>query len=462
MTHEAKKEHYDGLLWGTIMTQCTGGTGSSIIILMPFEVKITLSGVGTSLQGTYELNATPRILSPRAPLQYPGPLDMFPPGSYPAQIPRLDGNPSLVLASSFSVVPVNHKGSVKVEVKGTKMSIELVGVPESTYFNCSAIVDRSAPTGPNFQAMYFPVFAAGEIDLGFFSSSSAIHKPKFELDFSSKAIAYVGRYNLRKERPGPYPVGGVYLGNAEFVVIKSESFYTAVDGSGPRYVEQTGLEEARRLFLENPELLTMMQTEARRKIREGVSEGHVSQGLVKSVLGPQTGDAPGSPSKEAGQTPGAGIEYRKLDEVFLEALKILVKFGGSSNHAMVVSCGWAKFLRIEKGKTLQLDVAGRMYLQSSCKLNESHIETLKEMGLLLDSHSVEIYTTKFDATSEEELVKAARLIEPIFSRVYRRERGHEAYLEMILGIKTPEAEAALNRLATHFPRRDGFKFQFRW
>jgi len=36
----------------------------------------------------------------------------------------------------------------------------------------------------------------------------------------------------------------------------------------------------------------------------------------------------------------------------------------SSNHTMVVSCGWAKFMRIEKKKKLQLDVAGSMYQTS--------------------------------------------------------------------------------------------------
>ncbi len=462
MTHEAKKEHYDGLLWGTFMTQCPGRAGHPTIILTPFEVKITLSGVGTNLQGTYELSATPHILSPQAPLPYPGPLEVLTLGSYPAQMPRLDGSAALVLASAFAVVPVNHKGPVKVEVKGTKMSMELVGVPGSTHFTCTALVDRSAQMGGHYQVMLFPVFAAGEIDLGFFSNKSSLHKSKFELDFSSKRIAYVGRYNQREVRAGSDPVGGFDLGNAEFVVAKSESFYTAIDDGGPRYVEQTGLEEARRLFLENPEILTMMQTEAKRKIREGVSEGHVSTSLVDAVLRPKDGDESRAPSGEAGTPSGSGIEYRNLDEIFLEALKVLVQFGGSSNHAMVVSCGWAKFLRIEKGKKLQLDVAGSMYLQSGCKLDESHIGLLKEMGLLLDTHSVEIYTTKFDATSEEELTKAARLIEPIFSRVYRRKKGEEAYLEMILDMKTPEAEAAMNRLATHFARRDGAKLRFRW
>jgi hypothetical protein len=101
-------------------------------------------------------------------------------------------------------------------------------------------------------------------------------------------------------------------------------------------------------------------------------------------------------------------------------------------------------------------------VNDSCKLKESHIEMLKEMGLLLDSHSVQIYTCKFDAASEEELAKAAKLIVPIFSRVYRRKTGQDAYLEMILDMKKPESKEALDRLATMFPHRDGFKFKFRW
>jgi len=84
------------------------------------------------------------------------------------------------------------------------------------------------------------------------------------------------------------------------------------------------------------------------------------------------------------------------------------------------------------------------------------------MGLLFDSHSVEIYTTKFDTTSEEEFMKTTELIEPIFSKVHRRNKGRDAYLEMILGIKIPEAVAALDQLATYFASREGFKLKFRW
>ncbi|MFW9931701.1 MAG: hypothetical protein ACFFDR_03520, partial [Candidatus Thorarchaeota archaeon] len=327
---------------------------------------------------------------------------------------------------------------------------------------CTAIVDRSATMDSIYQEMCLPVFATGEVDLGFFSSRSAIYMPKFELNFSPKRIAYVGEYKLGKETKGTFPVGGVHRGNAEFVVVKVESFYSVIEDGGEKYVEQTDLEDARKLFLETPELLAKIQSEAKRQIRHGVDDDHVSRSLVESVLSAKDKDIPSSSSIEAEPKSESGVEYLDLEEAFLEALKVLVQFGGSSNHAMVVSCGWAKFMRIEKGKKLQLDVAGSMYVQSICKLKESHIDILKELGLLLDSHSVEIYTRKFDATSEKELAKAARLIQPIFSKVYRRAKGQEAYLEMILDVKTPEAIAALNKLAAYFPHRDGNKLQFRW
>lgn len=462
MTHDVKKERYDGLLWGTTITQSVGTHGSPVIILIPFEVKISLSGVGTNLEGTYELSTTPRIISPYAPMPYPGPLDIFTPGSYPAQFTRLDGTPSMVLSSTFEVVPVMHKGSVKATVKRTKMSIELLGIPESTRIMCTAIVDRSATMGSVYQGMCLPVFATGEVDLGFFSSKSAIHMATFELEFSPKAIAYVSEFKLEKERKGTFPIGGIHRGNAEFVVVKVESFYSVIEEGGEKYVEQTGLEDARKLFLEHPELLAKFQSEAKRQIRHGIEDEHVSKGLVDSVLRSKDSATSGSSTEAAGTMSASGIEGRDLDKIFLEALKTLVDYGGSSNHAMVVSCGWAKFLRIEKGKKLQLDVAGSMYVQNICKLKESHIDILKEMGLLLDSHSVEIYTRKFDATSEDELAEAARLIQPIFSKVYRRAKGQEAYLEMILDVKTTEAVAALDKLATQFPHRDGNKLRFRW
>jgi hypothetical protein len=456
------RELFKGFVEGIFSITGSGEFGIRIHYIIPFDIKIWLEKTGSSFTGKYSLAAHPAIIEPNAgTMQSPGILSLFPPNKSTIPWPVNDPN-YILLSQNLNVPEIKKDGAVKVTSFGNnRITLKFLDIPQKFVVSATAVARRFIQQDLSGFETFFTGFGVNEFDFGFFSKDSPNDLTEITLHFSEKLLGFTACFNdaaLTK-----FPRGGKTQFTGMGFLEKTESFYSEVSAEGTKYVEQVPeVEEARQLFLEHPELLTMIQTEARRMIRHGVDDDKVSQSLVDSVLRSKDEGTPVSSSEGTGQKSGSGIEYRNLDEIFLEALKVLVKFGGNSNHAMVVSCGWAKFMRIEKGKKLQVDVAGSMYLQSSCKLNESHIETLKEMGLLLDSHSVEIYTTKFDATSEEELIKAAKLIEPIFSKVYRRKKGEEAYLEMILGIKTPEAVAALDKLATQFPRRDGFKLKFRW
>ena len=410
----------------------------------------------------YSLAAHPVIIEPNAGMmQNPGILSVFP--SQKISIPWSPTDPNYIMLNQNLCVPeIKKEGEVKVTSFGNnRITLKFSGVPQKFLVSATAFSRRFVQQGSSLKETFLNGFGANEFDFGFFSKDSPNDLNEITLHFSPKLLAFATHFNDAASTK--FPKGGKTQFAGMGFLEKTESFYSEISDRGLQYVEQVPeVEDARRMFLEHPELLAKIQAESKHMIRKGVSEESVIQGLVDSVLRGKERATPGSTLDETGQKPGSDIGHRNLDEIFLEALKVLVKFGGSSNHAMVVSCGWAKFMRIEKGKKLQLDVAGSMYVADICKLNKSHIETLKEMGLLLDSHSVEIYTTKFDATSEEELMKAAKLIEPIFSKVYRRNKGGDAYLEMILGIKTPEAVAALDQLATHFASREGFKLKFRW
>lgn len=455
-------ELFEGFIEGVFTVIGTGDFGTRIHYIVPFEIKIWLEKTGKSFTGKYSLKAHPVIIEPHVGMmQSPGLLSLFPAHKISTTWSATDPT-YIILSQNLCVPEIKKDGEVKVTSFGNNgITLQFLNVPQKFIVSGTVLSRRFIQQGASLQETFLTGFGIHEFDFGFFSKDSPNYLSEITLKFSHKLLGFQKYFNDAASTKFPRDGKTQFTGMG--ILMKTESFYSVVSAEGTKYVKQVSeVEEARKMFLENPELLTMFQTEARRVIRDGVDKDHVSKGLVESVLSSKDGDTQGSLSEEAGQVSGSGIEYLDLDKMFLEALKVLVQFGSSSNHAMIVSCGWAKFLRVDKGKKLQLDVAGSMYLQNSCKLNESHIEILKEMGLLLDSHSVEIYTRKFDATSEEELAEAAQLIEPIFSKVYRRNKGEDAYLEMILGAKTPEAAAALDRLATHFPRRDGSKLKFRW
>ena len=456
------RELFKGFVEGIFTVTGSSDFGTRIHYIIPFEIKMWLEKTGDSFTGKYSLAAHPVVLEPHpGMIQSPGLLSLFPPDK--ANIPWPSNDPNFIMLSQNLNIPeIKKDGEVKITSYGNnRISLKFLDIPQKFIASATAVSRRFIQQGTSGFETLLTGFGMYEFDFGFFSKDSPNYLNEITLNFSHKLLGFQKYFNDAASTK--FPRNGKTKFNGMGFLEKTESSYFVVSDEGTKYVEQVPeVEEARRMFLENPELLTMIETESKRMIRHGVSDDHVSKSLADSLLRLRAGDAPGSLSEEVGQKSGSEIESQNLDEIFLEALKVLVQFGGSSNHAMVVSCGWAKFMRIEKGKKLQLDVAGSMYLANSCKLSESHIETLKEMGLLLDSHSVEISTTKFDATSEEELIKAAQLIEPIFSKVYRRKKGEEAYIEMILAVKTSEAVAALDKLATHFSHRDGFKLKFRW
>ncbi|MBN2228390.1 MAG: hypothetical protein JW779_02280 [Candidatus Thorarchaeota archaeon] len=456
------RELFKGFIEGIFSVTGSSDFGTHIHYIIPFDIKIQLEKTRKSFTGKYSLVAHPVITQPHAGMmQNPGILSLFPAEKVNILWPPMDPN-YIMLSQSLCAPEIKADGAVKVTDFGNnRIRLQLLDVPQKFIVSATALSRRIIQQGSSISETFLTGLGVHDFDFGYFSKDSPNYLNEIVFNFSQKLLGF--EVHFKDAASTKFPRNGQTQFTGIGFLEKTESFYSVVSEKGTKYVEQVPeVEEARQLFLEHPELLARIQTEARRTIRHGVDDDKVSQSLVDSVLRSKDRAQKVSLSEGTEQKSGSGIEHRNLDEIFLEALKVLVKYGGSSNHAMVVSCGWAKFMRIEKGKKLQVDVAGSMYLQSSCKLNESHIETLKEMGLLLDSHSVEIYTTKFDATSEEELIKAAKLIEPIFSKVYRRKKGEEAYLEMILGIKTPEAVAALDKLAIQFPRRDGFKLKFRW
>ena len=456
------RELFKGFIEGVFTVTGNSDIGSRIHYIIPFDIKIQLEKTGKAFTGKYSLVAHPVIIQPTVGMmQSPGILSLFPQQKVSIPWPATDPN-YIMLNQNLCVPEIKKDGEVKVTNFGNnRIRLQLLDIPQKFIVSATALSRRFIQSGSSISEMFLTGFGVHDFDFGYFSKDSSNYLNEIVFNFNHKLLGFEARFNdvasMKFPRNGQTQFSGIGF------LEKTESFYSVVSAEGTKYVEQVSeVEEARQLFLEHPEILTKIQTEARRTIRHGVEDDHVSQSLADSLLHSKDGDTPVNSSEEPGQKSGTEIEYRNLDEMFIEALKVLVKYGGNSNHAMVVSCGWAKFMRIDKGKKIQLDVAGSMYVADSCKLKDSHIETLKEMGLLLDSHSVEIYTRNFDATSEEELAKAAQLIRPIFSKVYRRNKGGDAYLEMILGIKTPEASAALDKLAAHFPRRDGFKLKFRW
>lgn len=455
------RELFKGFIEGIFKVTGSSDFGTHIHYIIPFDIKIQLEKTGKSFTGKYSLVAHPVITQPHAGMiQNPGILSLFPAEKVNIPWPPMDPN-YIMLSQSLCAPEIKADGVVKVTDFGNnRIRLQLLDVPQKFIVSATVLSRRIIQQGSSISETFLTGFGVHDFDFGYFSKDSPNYLNEIVLNFSHKLLGFEVRFNDAASTK--FPRNGQTRFTGIGFLEKTESFYSVVSEKGTKYVEQVPeLEEARQLFLQHPELLARIQTEARRTIRQGADD-NLTQGLVDSVLRSKDKTQKVSPSEGTEQKSRSGIEHRNLDEIFLEALKVLVKYGGSSNHAMVVSCGWAKFMRIEKGKKLQLDVAGSKYVANICKLNESHIKILKEMELLLDSHSIEIYTRKFDATSEKELAEAARLIEPIFSKVYRRGKGKDAYLEMILDIKSPEAVAALDRLATHFPSRDGFKLKFQW
>jgi len=456
------REYFKGFIEGAFTVTGSSDFGTPIHYIIPFDIKIRLEKSKKAFTGNYSLVAHPVIITPNvAMMQSPGILSLFPAPEVTIPWPAMDAN-YIMLNQNLCVPEIKVDGEVKVTSFGNnRLRLQLLNIPQKFSVSATVFSRRFVQQGPSTSEMFLTGFGMHEFDFGYFSKDSPNYLSEITFNFNQKLLGFEVHFNDAASTT--FPRNGSARFNGMGFLEKTESFYSEVSATGTKYVEQVPeVEEARQLFLENPELLTILQTEARRTIHQGVKDEKVSQSLVDSFIRSKDGDMPMSSSERAGQKTKSIIEDRNLDEIFLEALKVLVKFGGSSNHAMVVSCGWAKFMRIEKGKRLQLDVAGSMYLQNSCRLSPSHIEMLKEMGLLLDSHSVEIYTTKFDATSEKELMKAAQLIQPIFSKVYRRNKGEEAYLEIILDMKISGAAEALDKLATQFSHRDRFKLKFRW
>ncbi len=152
--------------------------------------------------------------------------------------------------------------------------------------------------------------------------------------------------------------------------------------------------------------------------------------------------------------PREGLAYA------LEKLTTVAKGG---NYCMVVVGGcWVNSRYKKRGNHLYFQVSGNKYIPSTSRLEKEHVEMLKDMGIVEEEMSDDIYSRHFD-DKPRDFKKVVDTIFEIFTRVYRIEKGEGAYIEFVLGKDSDETKAALEGLSEFIPKRSGDnKFKWKW
>ncbi|MBD3190403.1 MAG: hypothetical protein GF308_07150 [Candidatus Heimdallarchaeota archaeon] len=281
------KELFEGYFRGTIQTTGTGHRGTPINWLIPFRITVQLKKTEEAFKGNHFFQAQPIILSPKPTGAYPGIFDLFKIGTYlnlptPTQMPLQH----FTFGYPCSKKGISARGTVKAEQDGDNLHLEFEGIPEKFMIIGRGLAELPAKKGKAEVKAYVPVIGQRWIDLGPFSKESATYIPKFTVPFKQETLSFEKNYSSQKQKsPSFYPKNASEKFTWKAQIVKTESFYSIVDlaDGTEEYVEQVGLEEARQMFLENPELIGQIAEAAEATIQEGIEKGHVSEKLVSMI-----------------------------------------------------------------------------------------------------------------------------------------------------------------------------------
>jgi hypothetical protein len=106
-----------------------------------------------------------------------------------------------------------------------------------------------------------------------------------------------------------------------------------------------------------------------------------------------------------------------------------------------------------------MQVAGNQYI-SPIKLEDKHVKMLEEMGIKAEKFSNDIFSTTFD-DKPRDLDVIVDLVIKVFNNVYRVSDRDDAYVEIDLGHKSADVDAAIESIIPFFESRKGEK-QFHW
>ena len=142
------------------------------------------------------------------------------------------------------------------------------------------------------------------------------------------------------------------------------------------------------------------------------------------------------------------------------ALEQLLNVAKGANYCMfVVNRGWVNFRYKRSKDSLYMQVAGNQYI-SPIKLEDEHVKMLEDLGINAEEYSNDIFSTTFD-DEKHDLDVIVDLVIRVFNKVYRVSDRDDAYVEIDLGHKSAEVDAALESITPFFERRKGEK-QFHW
>jgi hypothetical protein len=457
-------ERFTGFMNGVFTVSGSGTLGTPIEIRIPFMISMHLEKTKDHFKGTYSFEANPFVLQPRSSLACPGVFGILPEGE--KMLPSgssLSG--AMLLAQVLTVPPIKKNGDIEVVKYGNRqITVKLLDLPQKFMIQASAVSWRVVPNSDPLQMEISPVVGAYGFDLGFFSKSSPKFLDALTLDFNLKQLGF--QKSFKDQAQMDYPSGGLTQFVGEATIAKTESFYSVVEGKGATYVEQVAeVEEARKLFLEHPELYDQIQkmgdAETQRGVNEGLIEAKHAHMFSKDEAPVRTPapEADAMMSRSVVGTTGSPLEG------LVYGIEQLIALGqeGYNTCMLVVDGCWVNVTYKPKKKQLYLQVAGDKYISKKSRLGPEHIKILDAMGITREPASIDIFSAYYSVDTVD-IPKFAQDFFRIFDEVLRVSKGSKAYLQLDLVNKpTPEYEAVLIKMATMIPdRKEKKKFYWAW
>jgi hypothetical protein len=236
-------------------------------------------------------------------------------------------------------------------------------------------------------------------------------------------------------------------------------------------VEAKAIEDARQLFLDNPELLAKIQAAARGEISAATAKGEKraspkSQKMGKAAGVPDIGaDAAASKLATGEEKPTIEPNKSKPFEGLVYAVEQLIAQGKEGYNAclLVVDGCWVSVSYKLKRKQIYIQVAGDKYIPKKSALKPEHVKILEGMKIQREEGSIDIFSIYHDLATMD-IPRIARDVSRIFDEVLRVSKGAVAYLQFDLVSKpTPEYEAVLAKIAEFIPdKREKKKFYWKW
>ncbi|MBN1330929.1 MAG: hypothetical protein JXA54_15765 [Candidatus Heimdallarchaeota archaeon] len=468
-----EKEYFEGFIQGVISSNGMSEFNILVNYVIPFEISMRIEKSSEGFSGNYDFEAHPTILMPHPGVNHwPGVFAFFPCSHSRIPINPYSSTFNSMILQQISTQKLSCSGKLEVlEFKNNKCAIQFNDLPEGFQVVASGMAFNLVPNEMGtLIPHYIPMYVTQFIPLEFFSKSSTNYLEKITLNYSEKILAYEAPLML-EARTNRLNNEVVFL-KAHTMIIKTESYYSVVDHEGEHYVKQVSeIDEARQIFLDNPELATQFEAAAKAEINKGIRKGLVSSTLVKnleSFLSKEERsdgtiselDSHSTPTRrfeensERGPKPREGLKY---------ALEHLTKSGTGGNYCMIVVDGcWINFRFKKSKKELFMQVSGNQYIPKKSHLDKNHVKILETFGIHADEYSTDIYSRYYNEKPRD-FNEIVQTVFKIFETVYRVNKSSAAYIEFILGSKPlPEFKEIYDTLQSFIPNKDNNKFKWSW